>query len=344
VRTTTLLLMLMVTAPTSHAQQYTITDLGTLSGYESRAFAINDRGDVVGESISPNFSTHAFLWTRRTGMRELTPTDGAEQTAAYGVSATDEVALYAYNAIVWNAVDWEARHVVNVGSYSVPQGINSFGTMAGYSSQSDHAFQWTKTGGLQDLGTLGGPISAAFAINDSGQIVGYSAVPDGGPGHAFLWSQQTGMQDLGTLGQEADAHAISSSGMVAGVYWVNFNTAPFLWTPTGGLELLPTLPNAVTSTVGGINDAGQVVGCALLTNNTEAGFLWTRAAGVQDLSSLIPNTKGFTQVCPTAINARGEIAAVGLNPKNRSHALLLTPISPRTSAQTARRAVLVQER
>src|SRR5208282_601877 len=37
-----------------------------------------------------------------------------------------------------------------------------------------HAFVWTKTQGMQDLGTLGGPDSAAWIINDSGQIAGES--------------------------------------------------------------------------------------------------------------------------------------------------------------------------
>jgi len=70
----------------------------------------------------------------------------------------------------------------------------------------------------------------------------------------------------------------------------------FLWTPAAGIQPVSSLPNTQTSSTAGVNDAGQVVGCALLTNNTQAGFLWTSAAGAQDLLSLIPDKKNFIQV------------------------------------------------
>ena len=42
--------------------QVTVTDLGTLGGRISRAFAINDLGQVAGTSNTPSGSEHAFLW------------------------------------------------------------------------------------------------------------------------------------------------------------------------------------------------------------------------------------------------------------------------------------------
>jgi uncharacterized membrane protein len=39
-----------------------MTDLGTLSGAESCATAINERGQVVGESTTASGETHAVLW------------------------------------------------------------------------------------------------------------------------------------------------------------------------------------------------------------------------------------------------------------------------------------------
>src|SRR6266571_6367936 len=42
--------------------QITVTDLGTLGGRISRAFAINDIGQVAGYSQTSSGSEHAFLW------------------------------------------------------------------------------------------------------------------------------------------------------------------------------------------------------------------------------------------------------------------------------------------
>ena len=59
-----------------------------------------------------------------------------------------------------------------------------------------HAFITPANGGpLKDLGTLGGNISYAVAMNDTGQVAGTS-VTSGGYRHAFLYDPQKGMQDL----------------------------------------------------------------------------------------------------------------------------------------------------
>ena len=69
---------------------------------------------------------------------------------------------------------------------------------------------------IVDLGTLGGPHSNAYAINDSGQVVGWSYVASGKM-HAFLWTLKEGMRDLGTLGgADSVAKSINYQGQVVG--------------------------------------------------------------------------------------------------------------------------------
>lgn len=71
---------------------------------------------------------------------------------------------------------------------------------------------------MQDLGTLpGGNLSQAYAINDAGEVVGYSQTP-GGQLRAFVWTASAGMQDIGTLpgGSNAVANGINNAGWVVG--------------------------------------------------------------------------------------------------------------------------------
>src|SRR3990172_2867667 len=68
---------------------------------------------------------------------------------------------------------------------------------------------------LIDLGTLGGDSSYAVAINELGQVVGYSYIASE-EYHAFLW-ENGAMTDLGTLGGNfSQAVAINERGQVVG--------------------------------------------------------------------------------------------------------------------------------
>jgi probable HAF family extracellular repeat protein len=45
------------------SEEHSITDLGTLGGSYSQAVAINDRGQVVGWSLTASGENHAVLWS-----------------------------------------------------------------------------------------------------------------------------------------------------------------------------------------------------------------------------------------------------------------------------------------
>jgi probable HAF family extracellular repeat protein len=116
---------------------------------------------------------------------------------------------------------------------------------------------------ITDLGTFpGGNSSYAYGINDSGQVVGYSATADGS-GHAFLWQDGT-MTDLGTLPGDSvsNAYGINDAGQVIGVSATvsgEPHAVAVLW-QNGTMTDLGALLGAPFIAVNGINDAGQVVG------------------------------------------------------------------------------------
>ena len=115
---------------------------------------------------------------------------------------------------------------------------------------------------VTDLGTLGGKVSAATAVNSLGQIAGYADASDGE--RAFFWTKAGGMQALPSLGSNpADfASAINDGGAVVGLSRLTPSgpSHAFLWTSSGGIQDLRTLPGDTYSSASGINSAGHVVG------------------------------------------------------------------------------------
>ena len=83
--------------------------------------------------------------------------------------------------------------------------------------ESDRSSQAAAVSRPIDLGTLGGAISTAVAVNASGQIVGMSSMVGYAQNHAFAWQSSTGMVDLGTLGGTySSAASINAAGQIVG--------------------------------------------------------------------------------------------------------------------------------
>ena len=72
------------------AHSLTAVDLGTLGGANSKAFGINPRGDIVGQSETANGETHAFLYRDGT-MTDLGTLPGGFESVAYGINPRGDV-------------------------------------------------------------------------------------------------------------------------------------------------------------------------------------------------------------------------------------------------------------
>ena len=200
-------------APAIAAPLYAITPIGTPG---SVGTGINASGEITGYFYTAGHSgfgeapgiTHAFLWNG-TSTQDL-GTLGGRSSAGYAINASGQVTGYSdrpngSHAFLWNSSMQDLGTLG--GSQSYGYGINASGQVTGYSGTSYsasldlHAFLWNGAS-LQDLGTLGGtgpyfggrPLSYGRAVNDTGQVTGYSNAPSGS--HAFLWNGAS-MQDLG---------------------------------------------------------------------------------------------------------------------------------------------------
>lgn len=73
------------------AVTYKLDELGIIGGTWSRAHAINDRGEVVGESCTADCLATAFYWTDATGLVNLGTLPGYSRSAAYAINERGQV-------------------------------------------------------------------------------------------------------------------------------------------------------------------------------------------------------------------------------------------------------------
>ena len=138
-----------------------VHDLGSLGGALNGASSINNRGEVVGVSQSPQDGTvHAFLWTRKTGMLDYGAFPGAVMTipgCCHTNNDRGEIVGFSIepgNPYFGRALIWQGTQ---------PKDLNDF---------------------VRDPGQFV-QLTGAFSINDSGEIV-CQGVTDTGELHACL--------------------------------------------------------------------------------------------------------------------------------------------------------------
>jgi probable HAF family extracellular repeat protein len=197
-------------------------DLGGLGGTQVVAMGVSASGQVAGYSATTAGPFHAFSWTQSTGMQDLGTLPGGTYSVATAINDFGQIVGYADNSQgVTLAVSWRNDTIRVLGKlggrgksvFSMANVINKIGLVVGTSTVVGggmHAFLWSASGGMQDLG-IPGTDSSALGINAGGEVVGYSA------GEAFLWTAVGGVQYLGTLGGNfSTATAINDAEQVTG--------------------------------------------------------------------------------------------------------------------------------
>ncbi|MDI1238050.1 MAG: autotransporter domain-containing protein [Polaromonas sp.] len=206
-----------------------LVNLGTLGvGGTSEARAVSGDGNVVvGEAVLSSGAKRAVLWAQDNTIRNLAAGLPAGDSSAAGVSHDGSVVVgVKTRGTVTHAFRWTAAGgMVDLGSllggpnadpYSEASGVSADGgVVVGVSQASSslpgtarHAFHWTPSEGMKDIGTLGGRDSEARAVSANGLVVVGRAENAARISQAFRWTEATGMQSV--AGWLADAGVDSS--------------------------------------------------------------------------------------------------------------------------------------
>jgi len=134
------------------------------------------------------------------------------------------------------------------------------------------------------LPSLGGRVTWPCAINDRGQVVGFSQTSDG-QHRLFLWERANGIQDLGPIWE--GGVDINNDGWIAGTMLdANGNKQAFIRDPNGARTMLGTLGGRESSACK-LNVRNQVVGSSETASGARHAFVWDRAGGMVDLGLLV---------------------------------------------------------
>jgi probable HAF family extracellular repeat protein len=216
--------------------------------------------------------------------------------------------------------------VTDLGSLAGPTSgadfVNNNGWVAGQADDDPvlryaHAWVWTGSGALQNLGSFGGPQSVSFptGLNDNGWVVGESDISTGGATHGFLWTGGGTIQDIGGLGgMNTLPTGINNLGEIVGGSQVS-----------GGTYHGFTLRNGIITDLGpiyvptAINSSGQLAGNIEPADGNPHDIRAFMSSGgtYVDLGTL-----GGTFSQPNALNDNGVVVGASFNAAGRTHAFM----------------------
>jgi len=161
---------------------YSIIDLGTLGGLTSVALDISEQGHVCGGADLPNGDRHGFFWKDRV-MTDCGVVPGPDQTEAWGINNHDQVVgIASNNGDTAKAFIWQNGQISEIPPTNLSKD--------------------------------------AFAINDSGQIVGdFYVHPPQPPGkHAYILQNEvlTDLEPAGTNPNFSISWSLNNSSVAVG--------------------------------------------------------------------------------------------------------------------------------
>lgn len=356
--------------------RYTLTDLGPI-GPAGQILNMSRNGLLAGAVQQSDNTDHAALFYGRQRLDISAPGIGGKNSLAYGVNVFGQVVGGAETAqpdpgkvdfcgfqtlglstsgpvcaaFVWQNGVMKKLPTLGGNNGSGTQ-INTWGVVSGEVENTTpdpgcpQRFQFKPVKWQGDtIVTLptypGDPDGVAYAINDSGQVVGSTGAcapynPNFQlamiPAHPMLWEADGTPRYLGTLGGTGNnpnsanlAINLNNHGHVVGTSALAGDETghAFLWTPEKGMQDLGTLPGDFASGAVAINDNGVITGISIGPNGPRAFIL--QDGTMSDLNDLVRPT-WLHLILGAAGNADGQVAGIAVDIRNGEiHGYVATP-------------------
>ncbi len=246
---------------------YTIASLGGLGGSAATGYAVNNSGTVAGWSLNSSGGQQAFV-SSAGGLTGL-PLGSGTESYAYGINNAGTVVGNTYVNGQSHGTIWTSTGATDLGANTYATAINNSGEVAG---SNGGAFV-VVDGQVQSLATLAGTEwSAAYGINDAGEVVGDGELSNG-TFRGLVWNPDGSVVLLGTLGgSSSQATDVNNSGEVVGFASLANGYQHAFSAMDGMLIDLGTLGGS--SYAYGINDSGEIVGYSYLADGDQHAFLY----------------------------------------------------------------------
>jgi probable HAF family extracellular repeat protein len=347
---------------TKGVNSYRITDLGILSGMTySRAWDINNNGDVVGSSGSNYYNGNGFLYSNGT----TTDIGSVIPNAPLGINDSRQIVANSYAGpfiysngqktlleIDQNVVYYDEPTLDSNGNsvhhplkdrWSVAHRINNAGKVNGISERlvdrvalPDETYNWffdfvynSNNKSIIDFDAVEQRYGLLTGFNNSDAFAGVSRQTE----KAAIANSSGALTELGFSGSP---HSINDKGEIAGGRYYNAtsNTHDAFLYRNNQVTDLGVLPGSIESSANDLNASGVVVGDSgtdIYYNDTQRrGFVYD--GRMKDLNHLIPLNPSLVPVAPDwvidqaiAINDKGQIVGTGKIGGQR-HAYLMNPI------------------
>lgn len=294
------------------ATTYSVTDLGSLGGNTTEAWAINNSRQITGNALDAGGRSHGFFWDSGV-MTDLGRVSAWAINNSGVVAGHDGGGAFLYDGTM---------HALGVEVRGLTMGINDANQVTGRLGNSGPAFLYSGSTPVTRIeGVYSGPGHGAD-VNSHGAVVG-DAFPGNDPNKdalAFHWDGMfTPLANLaGTWSSRA--RSINDSGQIVGHNTLgdphNFVFRPVLW---DSKDAEPLDLGGVGGGAYDINELGQIVG------GVGYAVLWD-AGEMIDLNDCIPADAPLDHLQTAhSINDFGDIVCTG-TVGGTTRSFLLTPI------------------